>query len=282
MICTNAQITKIRRLLAKLPDDKYRERNLTRDQLHLWITHRSIQELIAKCWEALHKGLDNPLTALLDAEPKWQTTYELCWLSALYYQRLWELILLSEADLRRIAGQLELSYPFNSALELFEHIVQKKINADFEVCLQPYKEISSPKYEAKLRRAAKTLERGVSTVSGQRKKDVQLNGIVNDLRPRWKDHYWAMYTWCLCDFLAQSRSDIRLAVKGCDAVAVEMAKLKANGLHHTQSIAWKNGQRGFGQKGGSYFFPDPSVEQDDCFSYLDLDQDITSQVFNIS
>ena len=285
MTCTNAQITKIRTVLAKLPDDKYRRRGLTHDQLELWICQRVEYEIVSRCWEALHKGLNNPLPKLVEEKLIAPFDSKICGLLTERYQYLWQLIFLSEAYVKEVSACLGMSYPFNSALDLFRHIVQEQSARGFKRCLEPYVEIPASESEAQLRKDVKTLRAGLPKLPMQQlsmqPNASQVNDLLNGLKAKFGSRFWTTYAWCVWDVLAQYRRDIKRNVTAYDDVTAEIARLSAGKLRRTKSIAWKNGHKGVGQRGGYYHFPDSSARQTDVFSDLDFNQEIISQICNI-
>lgn len=229
--------------LKRLPDARLLQLLDTWEQLRHWKMHRGFYKNVSLCWKAIHKGEDDPIRCLAEAgEINWGT-YNHVWLTVLFYERLWELLVLSFRDVSPEINRLGLFQP-KTAFLLFQWIAFDEANTHFAVCLEPYCEVSSNKLANNYRLLSKVIKE--EATSSQKKKAEKLGsqneaellmGIILEIchkkatrrRPALKAALQAFY----------------VALNDLNRHSVTLAK--AEGCY-----AWNKGERVRALRGGSY------------------------------
>lgn len=243
---------KIARLFAQLPPEFLLSQALTYDQIEHWQSLHRFYSALSSCWKALHQGSDDPLTQALSSGEIDRTDYDYIWLTVNYYQRLWELVQISfpivKPELERILGRSP-----KTALEIFEWILRDSSIERFSVCLEPYVELSARKSSKAYGLAAKICS-GEKLSESEQKQSQQwirpdkLNQVVNC-------HPVLQITLATClNKVSQRKTILMVRLEAYVAATCSLNKQSEKLFRHAPSYAWKNGNRGNGDKDGVYKF----------------------------
>jgi hypothetical protein len=176
------------------------------------------------------------------------------------WQRLWEMTIACFPACRCVAELLDISFPFSAPVELFTHVLAASANGNFEVCLQPYLEISSPKAEKHLRWLAKNpsfeeVKQQWNTKPGKQKLERMQKEATAFLRQSGGTNFWfnlVSLTGLLVSCHKQSNAFVKSSVEAYNQSIANLAKLDAKQHHTGPSICWHNGVKKRGKRGGSY------------------------------
>lgn len=243
------------RILANLPAQSYLELCLTRDQFRYWGEQKEVVLEIARNWKVLHTGSTEPSPSLGNDRFRQEM-----WLTTLMWQRLWEVIIACFPEFKRIAELLKIPFPFSAPVELFTHILEKELNGTFEICLQPYVEMSSPQIEKYLKPLSKNpsfdeLIQECDTPPGKQKVK-QLNKRAKTfLHQTGGSNFW--FDFVLLFSLVLSRYGrrnpfISSTFEAYKQSIANLAELVVKQQHNTPSYCWHNGVKKPGKRGGLY------------------------------
>ena len=249
-----AEARAISRILESLPTESYLELALTRDQFSYWCGNKLIMLDVADHWRALHTGN----TEHLHSSNDYRT--QKIWLVTVMWQRLWEMTIACFPACECIAELLNISFPFNAPVELFAQILAESANGDFEICLQPYVEISSPKAEKDLRWLAKNpsfdeLKQQYDTKPGKKKLERMSKEARAFLHQSGGASFWLnviSLTGLVLSRHRQSSLFIKSSVEAYNQAMANLAKLDAKQHHTAPSTCWHNGVKKWGNKDGTY------------------------------
>lgn len=257
---TENQVKAILTRLQKLPDEKYLELELTIDQLREWFKNRHAMAGVAECWKILHTGDTKQQEVEYSASlPADDYVKQKIWLCTLHWERLWEMTIACFSRFQQIAEGLKIPFPFSTPLEMFTHILSEEVNSDFEVCLQPYVEISSPKAKKCLKwlsknRSTEELRQELSTPAGlQKMEQMQKEGKIF-LKQSGRFNYWLNFTVLIASDLKETSRDhfVTSTVNGYWQAVADIAKLDAKQRREAPSTCWHNGVKKWGKPGGGY------------------------------
>ena len=251
---TPADTKVISRILSNLPTEAYLELDLTRSQFSYWVNHRLVMLDVADYWRALHTGD----TGHLHSSNDYYT--QKIWLVTVMWQRLWEMTIACFPACEHLAEFLDISFPFDAPVELFAQILSESANGDFEICLQPYVEISSPKLEKDLRWLAKNssfdeLKQQYDTKPGKKKIERMSKDAKAFLHQSGGDNFWLSIislTGLILSRHKQSSPFIKSSVEAYNQSIATLAKLDAKQRHTAPSTCWHNGVKKRGNKDGTY------------------------------
>jgi hypothetical protein len=249
-----AEARAVCRILENLPTEAYLELGLTLDQLRYWLGHKSIMLEVAEHWKALHTGNTEHLS------PSDDYRKQKLWLVTVMWQRLWEMIIACFPAYKSIAEFLDIEFPFTAPVELFAHILAEEANANFEVCLQPYVEISSPKAEKDLKWLAKNpsfdqIKQEWDTKPGRQKLERMQKESEAFLRQTGGANFWLNFvslSGMVLNRYSRSGAFVKSSVEAYNQSLATLAKLDAKQYHAGPSTCWHNGVKKKGQRGGSY------------------------------
>lgn len=257
---TENQVKTILARLQKLPDEKYLELELTIDQLGEWFKNRHAMAGVAECWKILHTGDTKQQEAKYSASLTVNDYQrQKIWLCTLHWERLWEMIIACFPRFQQIAEGLKLPFVFSTPLEMFTHILSEEVNSDFEVCLQPYVEISSPK----ARKCLQWLSKNLSTeelrqelnnpAERQKMEQMQKEGKIF-LKQSGRFNFWLAFTLLIAlDLKGNSRDPfVTSTVNGYWQAVTDIAKLDAKQRRDAPSPCWHKGVKKWGNKDGTY------------------------------
>lgn len=244
----------ISRILESLPLESYLELALTRDQFSYWCGNKLIMLDVADHWRALHTGN----TGHLHSSNDYYT--QKIWLVTVMWQRLWEMTIACFPACECLAELLNIPFPFDAPVELFAQILAESVNGDFEICLQPYIEISSGKAEEDLRWLAKNpsfdeLKQQYDTKPGKKKLERMNKEVRAFLRQSGGDNFWlniVSLTGLALSRHRQSSLFIKSSVEAYNQSIATLAKLDAKQRHTAPSTCWHNGVKKRGNKDGTY------------------------------
>ncbi|MEG3959622.1 hypothetical protein [Microcoleus sp. herbarium2] len=244
------------KILASLPAESYLELDLTRDQFRYWCGNKSIMLEVAEHWRALHTGDTEPLSSASSNDYRTQKI----WLVTVMWQRLWEMTIACFPGCECIAELLNISFLFRTPLELFAHILVESANGEFEICLQPYVEISSPKAEKDLKWLAKNpsfeeLKQQWDTKPGKKKLERMQKETEAFLRQSGGANFWlnfVLLTGLVLSQYKQSNAFVKSSVEAYNQSIANLAKLDAKRYHTAPSPCWHNGVKKRGNKDGTY------------------------------
>jgi hypothetical protein len=249
-----AEAKAICRILVNLPAEAYLELGLTLDQLRYWLGHKSIMLDIAENWKALHTGETK------DLSPSDDYHKQKLWLVTVMWQRLWEMTIACFPAYKSIAEFLDVDFPFTAPVQLFGHIVAEEANANFEVCLQPYVEISSSKAEKHLKWLAKNpsfegLKQEWDTKTGRQKLERMQKESKAFLRQTGGANFWLNFvslSGMVLSRYSRSGAFVKSSVEAYNQSIATLAKLDAKYHHTAPSTCWHNGVKKQGSRGGGY------------------------------
>jgi len=251
-----AEARAICKILEKLPTDSYLELSLTRDQFRYWCGNKLIMLEVAEHWKALHTGNTEHLSSASSDDYRAQKI----WLVTVMWQRLWEMTIACFPACKYVAELLDISFPFSAPVELFIQILAESANGNFEICLQPYLEISSPKAEKHLRWLAKNpsfeeLKQQWDTKAGKQKLERLNKEAKAFLHQSGGTDFWfnlVSLTGLLLNCHKQSNVFVKSSVEAYNQSIANLAKLDAKQHHTGSSTCWHNGVKKQGKRGGSY------------------------------
>jgi hypothetical protein len=237
---------KIIRALSKLPSDHLHSLVDTQEQIRFWRAGRCFQEWVAQSWEARYTGKDDPLKPLLKSGEVNQDVYDRVWLAVDFYEQLWGLVQLVTPYIQQEFEGTGLEFLSESAFKLFLRLVWNEANEGFAVCLKPYHEASSRKYEQAYRLGAKGCREELNPIEERK-----LHGLLNQHQPD-------MLMRFVVAVAHQKATRKRLALKSkLEMFYMALGKLcekEATISRKLDSFAWKNGKLGRGDKDGTYKF----------------------------
>jgi hypothetical protein len=251
-----AEANAICKILINLPAESYLELALTRDQFRHWCSQRLIMLEVAENWKALHTGETEHLSSVSSNDYRTQKV----WLVTVMWQRLWEMTIACFPTCECIAELLNISFPFNAPVELFAHILVDSANGDFEMCLQPYLEISSPKAEKHLRWLAKEpsfedVSQQWDTKAGKQKLERMFKEAQAFLRQSGDFSSWfylLLLTGAVVSRWKHGTVFAKSSVEAYHQARANLAKLDAKHYHTAPSTCWHNGVKKQGNKNGIY------------------------------
>ena len=251
-----AEARDICKILENLPTESYLELSLTRDQFHYWRSNKLIMLEVAEHWKALHTGNTEHLSSASSDDYRTQKI----WLVTVMWQRLWEMTIACFPACKCVAELLDISFPFNAPVELFAHILAESANGNFEVCLQPYLEISSPKAEKHLRWLAKNpsfdeLKQQWDTKAGKQKLERMNKEARAFMRQSGGADFWfnlVSLTGLVLTCRKQSNAFVKSSVEAYNQSIANLAKLDAKQHHTGPSTCWHKGVKKRGNKDGTY------------------------------
>lgn len=251
-----AEARAICKILANLPAESYLELGLTRDQFRYWCSNKLIMLDVAEHWRALHTGDTEHLSSASSNDYRTQKI----WLVTVMWQRLWEMTIACFPACECIAELLNISFPFSTPVELFTHILAAEANANFELCLQPYLELSSGKAEKHLRWLVKNqsfedLKQQWDTKAGKQKLERMNKEAKTFLHQSGGSNFW-LNVVCLTGLVLsrhkQSSVFIKSSVEAYNQSIANLAKLDAKQHHIARSTCWHKGVKKWGNKDGTY------------------------------
>jgi hypothetical protein len=251
-----AEARAICRILESLPAEAYLKLSLTRDQFDCWHDQKSIMLGVAERWKALHTGNTEHLSSVSSDN----CDKERLWLVTVMWQRLWEMIIACFPAYKCIAEFLGIPFPFTAPVQLFAHILAEEVNANFEVCLQPYIELSSGKAEEIAKWRAKNLsleeiQRERDTKPGKQRLERIEKKAEAFLRQSGGANFWFSFV-LLCGTVlghyARSNTFIKSSVEAYDRSMAILAELDAKHYHTAPSPCWHNGVKKWGKPDGTY------------------------------
>lgn len=244
------------RILENLPTGSYLELSLTRDQFRYWCGNKLIMLEVAEHWKALHTGSTEHLSSASSDDYRTQKI----WLVTVMWQRLWEMTIACFPACRCIAEFLDISFPFSAPVELFAQILAESANGNFEMCLQPYLELSSPKAEKHLRWLAKNpsfdeLKQQWDTKAGKQKLEQMNKEARAFVRQSGGSDFWfnlVSLTGLILSCHKQSNVFVKSSVEAYNQAVANLAKLDAKRYHTAPSPCWHKGVKKWGKRGGGY------------------------------
>lgn len=241
---------KITRLLETLPPDVLVALIKTKDQIDYWTVLRHHYADVAKCWEALHSGRNDPLAPLLKSGEISKNTYDHLWLTVDFYERLWELIQISFCFVKPELERLGLEYVPESACELFSLFLFDAASSEFTLCLS-YVELSARKPGEEYQLASK-LRRGQALLPHE---IVRLNSLSE------KQHPIMMILFATCHKKASRRQPVLKARLEAAYTALFNLSNKQLALRRKGgSFAWKDGELFEGSRYGGCYAKKPETD----------------------
>lgn len=236
---------KIARCLAQLPSEHLLALAKTEEQICLWLDHHNFQKCVSLCWKARHTGKDDPLSTGLHSGDVDPDLYDRCWLLVDYYEQLWGLIQLAAPLIWAEFERLRLEYPFKSAFELFNWLVEESTNETFKVCLKPYHEVSARKYEQAYRLTSKACKTGTLNPIEQK----QVRSLLNQHQPSV-----LMYiALAVCHSKATKRRPaLKSKLEMFYAALGKLCDKEATISSKANSFAWNHGEIVKARRGGTY------------------------------
>lgn len=236
---------KIACVIAKLPSEHLRDLAETQKQLNLWFAVRWFQEQVSQCWEARFRGLDDPLFPLLRSEQITLDTHQRVWLVVNFYEQLWGLVQLATPYIQAEFEGSGLEYLAESAFVLFTRLIRSEVDSDFAVCLKPYHEVSSRKYERAYRLAVKGCQEGLKS-----REERILHRILNQHQP----NVLLSFVLAVCHLKAtRTRPALKSKLEMFYIALGKLCEKEAAISRKAGSFAWKKGRIVEGSRyGGTY------------------------------
>lgn len=263
-----AELKLIAQFIRQLPVELPLKQPLTDEQQEEWDNLKTHYALVADCWKARALGEDNPLIRYLPTKEidKWHCEY--FWTMAEQQLRLWEMIQLIEAHVRKEFIQLVkedpktrqagVEYPFNSDIELFMRILYDHALHDSIVCLKPYHEVSYPKMTKAIKLAGKALDTKLSATEFTKLKSLYKSQVI-DAPGLW---FWFDLVLSVSKQEAIISRPIRDKLAAFDLALDQVGKMRltahrkrdSDTWNKQHSFAWQNGRKSPASKGGAYSF----------------------------
>jgi hypothetical protein len=210
----------------------------TLEQLAAWLYSKLFYVCVAESWQAIHGTTIDPGHELLKAGLIEEPLRDRASLTAVFYQRAWELIVVSypsclQPELVRLGLNDRLPEPF----EYFGWIVCHDSDYGFKKCLKPFYNFQARKHSRACRLVIKALA-----------EDKPLPGSMDDLNP----------AVCLLLVVTKKKATtrnrrIKSAYEAFKAAAIELYNCEAEYYWDTPSHQWINGHYERGSKeGGTY------------------------------
>jgi hypothetical protein len=211
---------------------------------------------VAEHWKALHTGNTEHLSSASSNDYRTQKI----WLVTLMWQRLWEMTIACFPACKCVAELVDISFPFSAPVELFAYILAESANGDFEMCRQPYLEISSPKTEKHLRWLAKNpsfeeLKQQWDTKPGRKKLERMNKEAKAFLHQSGEINFWlnlVSLTGLVLSRSKHSTAFVKSSVEAYNQAVANLAKLDAKRYHTGPSTCWHKGVKKRGNKDGTY------------------------------
>jgi hypothetical protein len=211
---------------------------------------------VAEHWKALHTGNTEHLSSASSDDYRTQKI----WLVTVMWQRLWEMTIACFPACKCVAELLDISFPFSAPVELFAQILAESANGSFEMCLQPYLELSSPKAEKHLRWLAKNpsfeeLKQQWDTKAGKQKLEQMNKEARAFVRQSGGADFWfnlVSLTGLVLSRHKQSNIFVKSSVEAYNQAVANLAKLDAKRYHTAPSPCWHKGVKKWGKPDGTY------------------------------
>src|SRR3569832_2004782 len=129
---------KFSTFLGKLPDEELKRLIKTQNQFEEWLTARSMNNHIAKCFQARFTGEDDPIEKWKNDGKLQRLKWEMVCQSVVVYESLCGLIQFCYGDIRNLLLEFEIICPYPSAFTLFLEIVKINENTSYSKCLKPH------------------------------------------------------------------------------------------------------------------------------------------------
>lgn len=237
--------------LLSLPSERLKVLCKTVAQIQCWTVNRAFQVWVAACWHARFKGKEDPIRDLLESETLNKITYDRCWRTVDYYEQFWGLIQLAFRDIQLEFEKMGEKLPFKTSRALFEYIISDEVNANFSVCLEPYREVSGRKYEKAYRLVAQHLKRSKQFTPDEKKEASAV--LLNHSGP----NLWMTVVIIICNRKATGKNRaLKSKLKMFDLAQAQLCLLEATIRREAGSFAWKDGEQLRGSRyGGTYETP---------------------------
>jgi len=241
--------------LEKLPDESLLKAAKTHQQTDYWERRRNSNYLLAQCWKARFSDGNDPLIEGLEKGELDPLIYEATWISVDYWETVWGLCQLGERYLKAAAKEAKVKYPFNSAHELFRHILSYSENGLYSECLRPYSQEYSMKEIKKMcRLEIKKSKEGLNPIENK-----TLDTLINKYA-RPENQKWKRLLLFYCRKNSKHNYAISLKVENYDKNTERRSRLALTMTNRRdpttnsfpRSFVWKNGEQLNGNPQGTY------------------------------
>lgn len=228
---------KIAQGLKQQPDLELLDKVETIEQFAAWVYQHLFYHCVSQTWQAIHGAATDPMRDELKAGVIDKHLYDQAWLTALFLQRLWELIQISfhcciHPELKRLGADDSIQTPF----DLFGWIICYESNNNFSCCLKPFYTFQARKQSQVYRAAVKALSEGAPLPKGD---DEPNPGICLILR--------------VCEAKATRNEPVLMAsFKAFKTAAIDLYDYNAKQCWHMPSYRWNKGHYERGNKNGKY------------------------------
>lgn len=190
-----SSVTTIIQHLIALPDESFKEIELTPDQQWFWEMMRDKSALMGIHWYSILRLENDPLPGLVELRVIKESERISITAYVDFLQRLWELVHSAEPHVRKVYESKNIEYPFAeygkySSACLCIQIIQDLVNGQFEKSFASYQEFS-------LRDIAK-LARHVQEPETKLQKLKIVKAIAKKHNPRGEKS-WLLRFLCVCE-----------------------------------------------------------------------------------
>lgn len=240
-------VTTIIQHLIELPDESYKQIELTPDQEWFWEMMRDKSALMGMHWYSLLRMENDPLPGLVELQVIKESERISITAYVDFLQRLWELVHSAELHVRKAYESKNVEYPFakygkHSSACLCIQIIQDLVNGQFEKSFSAYQEFS-------LGDIAK-LARHVQVPESKPQKLKTVKAIAKKHNPPGEKS-WLLRFLCVCEqakkkdpVVAMRLEALLSAIKNVAKNAQKSAlrKHSTSGTSKPCSYAWKDSE----------------------------------------
>lgn len=228
---------KITQGLKQQPDIELLDQAETIEQFACWVYQHLFYSCVSESWQAIHGAVTDPMRDKLENGLIDKPLSDRASLTAVLFQRAWELIQISYHDyIHPELVRLDLAKRLPTPFEYFGWIVCHDSRAGFNNCLKPFYNFQPRKHSRACRLAVKALAEG---------KPLPRN--IDDLNP----------AICLLLIITQKKAtnrnrSIKSAYEAFKIAAIDLYDFLAKYYAHAPSHRWVKGHYERGVQGGIY------------------------------
>lgn len=228
---------KITQGLEQQPDVELLDQIETIEQFACWVYRRLFYDCVKESWQAIHGVVTDPMRGKLEVGLIDKSFYNQAWLTAIFFQRAWELLQISyhdciQPDLERLGLGSRNITPF----EYFGWIVCHDSRTGFNNCLKPFYNFQPRKHSRVCRQAVYALSEGKP-----------LPGTKDNLNPA------ICLMLSVCKKKATNRNlAIKVSFEAFKVAAIDLYDFLAKYYAHAPSHRWVNGHYERAAQSGVY------------------------------
>lgn len=228
---------KITQGLKQQPHIELLDQVETIEQFACWVYQLLFYNCVSESWQAIHGAVTNPMRDKLEAGLINKSFYNQAWLTAIFFQRAWELLQISYHDcIQPELERLGLGSRNITPFEYFGWIVCHDSRTGFNNCLKTFYNFQPRKHSRACRRAVEALAEGKP-----------LPGTKDDLNPA------ICLMLSVCQKKATNRNPaIKSSFEAFKVAAIDLYDFLAKYYAHAPSHRWVNGHYERGTQASTY------------------------------